>query len=213
MKQNVPFVITISRQLGSGASYIGQQLARKLSVCYADREIIRKAAEKLSVLETDLEARDESVPSFWRSLMQTCGLVPDVYVPPKMLIPTDRELFDAESEVIEHMAKEGSMIIIGRCGSYVLRNHPNHVSVFLHGDPVFRSERYRNVYQVTKEEADRMVALKDKERALYNKTFTGKDWTDARNFDLSIDTSKLRDLDAAVDLILHYLKMKQQALT
>jgi len=44
MKQGLPFVITISRQLGSGGSYIGQQLAQKLNIFYADREIIREAA-------------------------------------------------------------------------------------------------------------------------------------------------------------------------
>ena len=47
MEQNKPLVITISRQLGSGGGYIGQQLAKKLSMYYADHEIITKTAEEL----------------------------------------------------------------------------------------------------------------------------------------------------------------------
>jgi CMP/dCMP kinase len=64
MKENSQIVITISRQLGSGGAYIGQQLAKKLNIVYLDREIIRLAAKKLSVLEDELESRDERKRSF-----------------------------------------------------------------------------------------------------------------------------------------------------
>ena len=52
-----------------------------------------------------------------------------------------------------------------------------------------------------------MIAQNDRERAAYCKNFTGKEWADARNYDLSIDTSKL-DVDKAVELIMNYLRMK-----
>lgn len=45
MKLNTPFVITISRQLGSGGAFIGQLLAQKLNIFYADRYIINQAAK------------------------------------------------------------------------------------------------------------------------------------------------------------------------
>ena len=71
MKLNSPFVITISRQLGSGGAYIGKQLAKNLNIFYADREIINMAAKQLSVLEEDLQSRDEKVSSFWQSFSVT----------------------------------------------------------------------------------------------------------------------------------------------
>ena len=46
MKLNSPFVITISRQLGSGGAYIGQKLAKNLNIFYLDREIISQAAKQ-----------------------------------------------------------------------------------------------------------------------------------------------------------------------
>jgi len=64
MKENSQIVITISRQLGSGGAYIGQQLAKKLNISYLDHEIIRLAAKKLSVLEDELEPHDERILSF-----------------------------------------------------------------------------------------------------------------------------------------------------
>jgi len=59
MKPTDPLIITVSRQMGSGGAYIGQRLAKKLKMHYADREIIRKAAEMLAVPEEDLESMDE----------------------------------------------------------------------------------------------------------------------------------------------------------
>ena len=43
---------------------------------------------------------------------------------------TDDELFTVESDIIKHIATEESAVIIGRCGFNVLRQHPNHVSIF-----------------------------------------------------------------------------------
>jgi cytidylate kinase len=176
-----------------------------LNVFYADREIIGQAAKQLSVLKEDLESRDEKILSFWQSFIQSYAIAPNTYVPPQIIAPSDRELFKVETKIIEHIAKERSAVIIGRCGSYVLREHPNHVSIFLHSDITFRKSRIQSLYNVSEEVAGKMIAQSDKERALYHHTFTGKEWTDARRYDISINTSKI-GLDKSVELILKYLE-------
>ncbi|HNX24487.1 MAG TPA: cytidylate kinase-like family protein [Spirochaetota bacterium] len=205
MKQNKHFIITISRQLGSGGAYIGQQLAKKLNILYADREIIRKAARELSVLVADLESRDEKILSFWQSFLQFSAFVPEAYVPPRIMLPTDRELFETESEIIKHIAEEHSAVIIGRCGFHILRKHPHHISIFLHGDTASRNARIQKLYHVSEEDAAEMISKSDKERSFYCKSFTGKEWTDARNYSISIDTGKM-DIDKSVEFILSCLK-------
>jgi cytidylate kinase len=207
MKKTSPFVITISRQLGSGGAYVGQQLANNLNIFYADREIISQAAKQLSVLEEALESRNGKIISFWQSFLHLCTFIADPYTPPQIIIaPTDRELFKVETEIIERIAKERSAVIIGRCGSHILCEHPNHVSIFLHGDITFRKGRIQKLYNVSEEVAGKMIVQNDKERAYYNHTFTGKEWTDARQYDLSIDTSKI-GIDESVELILKYLEL------
>jgi CMP/dCMP kinase len=205
MKQSTPFVITISRQLGSGGAYIGQHLAQTLDIFYADREIIHQAAKQLSVLEEEVESRDEKIISFWQSFSQVCAFTPGSYMPPEFFPPTDNDLFKTETEIIRRIAGERSAVIIGRCGSYILRDHPNLVSVFLHGDASFRKKRLQDLYNETEEKAGKMIAQSDKERALYYHAFTGREWTDARQYALSIDTSKI-GVDKAVQLILNYLE-------
>jgi cytidylate kinase len=206
VKNTSPFAITISRQLGCGGAYIGQQLAKNLDVFYADREIIGQAAKQFSILKEDLESRDEKILSFWQSFIRSYAIAPDTYVPPQIIAPSDRELFKTESEIIARIAKERSAVIIGRCGYYVLRDHPNHVSIFLHGDITFRNGRIQKLYNVSEEVAGKMIAQNDKERANYNHTFTGKEWTDARQYDISIDTSKI-GVDKTVEFILKYLDL------
>lgn len=205
MKKKNPLVVTISRQLGSGGAYIGQQLAKKLNMFYANREIISMAAQKLSVLELDLVSRDEKISSFWQSFLQISPLTQDAFIPPQLMIPGDHELFNVEAGVIERIARDRSAVIIGRCGFHVLRNHPNHVSIFLHGDAALRSSRIRTLYNLSEEDAGKIIAQKDKERAQHCQAITGKGWPDARNYHLSIDTGRV-GVDKAVELILFYLE-------
>jgi len=207
MEQTKSFVITISRQLGSGGATIGKQLAKSLDIFFADREIIAKAAKQLSTLEENLESREEKKLSFWHSFMNSTPQPRGVYMAPipPIIEFTDNELFDVESEIIKQIAGEGPAVIIGRCGFEILRNHPNHVSIFMHANNEFRNDRIQKLYSLTEESAGKMIAKSDKERAAYCKSFTGKEWADARNYDLSVDTGKL-GIDRTVEFILNYLK-------
>ena len=202
------FVITISRQLGSGGAYIGQQLANNLNVFFADHAIISEAAKQLSILEENIEKRDEKILSFWQSLRKTTPQTQGLYIVPisPILEVTDEELFAVESEIIKHIADEGSAVIIGRNGFDVLGNHPNHLSIFMHADAEFRNERIQKLHSTSHENAEEMIEKSDKARATYCKTFTGKEWADARNYDLTIDTGKL-GIENSVELILNYLKL------
>lgn len=206
MKNTSPLAITISRQLGCGGAYVGQQLAKKLNVFYADREIISQAAKQFSVLEEDLTSRDEKKLSFWQSFLRAYAVAPDAYVEPRILPPSDHELFKTESEIISRIAKERSAVIIGRCGSYILRDHPNHISIFLHGNRTYRKSQIQKRYAVSEEAARKMIAQSDKERALYHRTVTGHEWVDARRYDISIDTSKI-DFAKSTELIMKYLEL------
>lgn len=206
MKQTVPFVITISRQLGSGGTSIGQEIAKRLNIHYLDREIIRKTAEELSVLEEDLDDREERLQSLWESFIRFSSYAPEVYTPsPHKYIPTQQDVFAAESKVIEKLANEESAVVIGRCGFHVLRNHPNHLSIYLHCDEALRSLRIQKLYKISAQEADEKIAHNDKERGLYIKNFTGKNWSDAQLYDLTLNTGKI-PLMKSVDIIMEYVQ-------
>jgi len=201
------FVITISRQLGCGGASIGKQIANNLNIFFADREIISKAAKQLATLEENLESREEKMLSFWHSFKKTTQ-THGVYMAPvsPILEFTDDELFAVESDVIRRIASEGPAVLIGRCGFHVLRQYPNHISIFMHADREFRNNRIQQSYNLSHDEAEKMIERSDKERSAYCRTYTGKEWTDARNYDISMDTSKL-GIDKTVEFILNYLRI------
>ena len=53
-----------------------------------------------------------------------------------------------------------------------------------------------------------MIEKTDKQRGSYYKTFTGTDWTQATNYDLTINTGKTGP-EKAVQLILAYIKQRE----
>jgi len=206
MKPTSPLVITISRQMGSGGAYIGKKLAKKLKMHYADREIIRKAAEQFAVSEEEVESMDEKPQTWWDYIQLSSRYANDIYVPPiQKFAPTDLELYKVESEIIKKIAKECSAVIIGRCGFSILKGHPNLVNVLLYGDVDFRVRRVMDLYSVSVKSAEKMIAESDKKRATYIKKFSKAEWTDATQFNLCIDTSKT-GIDKALDIILEFVK-------
>jgi cytidylate kinase len=208
MKEPLPFVITISRQMGSGGAYLGKRLASRLNVLYLDREIVSQAAKELKTPVESLESRDEKLTPFWQSLLESYAYVtPTPYVPPPLHMPTDRELYSTESNIITRIAQQHSAVIVGRGGYYVLRRHPRHLSILLHADITFRQKRVQELYHVSAEEALKLIESIDKERDHYLRALTGQNCMDARHYHLSLDTSVV-GLEAAEEIILTTLRAR-----
>ena len=197
-----PVVITIARELGSGGSYIGQQVARRLGYAYIDRQILQQAARDLGLKETELEGRDERVQSFWDKLISVfaLGSVDAIYTPPPRWV-SDEQLVETEQRLICELAVKGPCVVLGRGGFHLLRGRAKLLNVFVHAPLSFRIQRVMNVYRVnSKREAAEMIDRSDQERTRYIKSFTGFDQFDARNYHITIDTG-LVDFTTAEEMV------------
>ncbi len=207
---NTPLIITISRQLGSGGEYIGQQLAGQLQIQYIDRRLISEVAKELSVPEDEVAAREEQIQSLWKAFTQSSSFNSNMDIPAFLKYPpTDYQLFTVESDIIKKIAKEGSAIIMGRCGFHVLKGRPNCVNIFLYADKEVRAKRVAEENSVAQDKAMEMIVESDRKRAQYIEAFTKKNWTDAAVYDLSVNTGKL-GLNKTIDLILNYLDVMKR---
>jgi len=203
---NKKLVITISHQLGSGGAYLGQKLSECLGMPFIDRDILKKVAEELHVAETDLDGREERLSTFWQSFMRYAIYTDPVgYMALENYSPTDRELFDLESEFIGRIADQGPAIFLGRCGRYILRDHPDRFSLFVHASLPDRIQRVQQLYHLSADESKKRIETNDRERAAYVRAFTHQELLDARQYDLCLDTSSL-GLDHALDLVLKSIK-------
>ena len=202
MNREEQFIITISRMFGTGGHEIGAELARRLGVKLIDKQVLNEVAKRMNVVEEameKLEARNplwrDDFTSFYRTYMSKAeynGLEHD---------RTSHELFEAQAEAIRSIAAEESCVLIGRCGFHIFADHPYALKIFIHSSEDCRKRRIAEKYDLSVSDAAAMVVDNDYSRELYTKTFTGKDWTDARNYDISIDVRKF-GVNGAVDFIM-----------
>ena len=141
--------ITIARQLGSGGSFIGEHIARRLGLKYIDREVLHLCAKDLGVNEADIALREGRLTSFWEKVFGaiTFGPPDAPYTPPPLLRRiTDRDLFDKQTEIMMQIAERQDCVIIGRAGGYVLPQHPGSFNIFCHAPIDFRIRRVMELY-------------------------------------------------------------------
>lgn len=195
-------MITISRQFGTGGHEVGAELARRLGVKLLDKQILNEVARRICVVEDaveKIEARNplwrDDFTNFYRQYMAGAeynGQEQDV---------TSHKLFDAQAEAIRQIASEESCVIVGRCGFYIFRNHPNTLKIFIHADDDCRKQRIARKYDISEADAAAMIVDNDYSRELYTKTFTGSDWQDARNYDITLNVRKF-GVNGAVDFLI-----------
>jgi len=196
--------ITISRQMGTGGSYIGQLIAQRLGLKYVDREVLHLAAEEFGCDEETVAAHSERVTSFWERILGGLSLgAPDSrYNPPPMRNFTDRELFEKQKEILKRIAAQHDCVVVGWAGVFLLPRHRGMFTAFCHAPKSFRVKRLMSVYQdLNEEKARELIVESDRTREIYFNEMTDHDWTCARNYHLSIDTSR-QPLEEIADLII-----------
>jgi cytidylate kinase len=202
------YAITVSHQIGSSGAPIGKKLSERLDIPFFDREILKRVSNRLHMAEADLEHREDRLRSFWQPFSKTAELLdPALSLTADRYIPTDKELFQLESETILRIAEKSSAVFIGRCGRHILRDHPRHISLLLYADPASRLERIKSLFHLAAPEAGKFMEENDRERAAYIHAFTGQDWLDARLYDLCINTSRI-GVDGSLELITGCVKSR-----
>ena len=205
MKEGI--VITIARQYGSGGRTIGEMLAEDLKVHYYDKELLKLASEDSGINERLFVNADEKV-----KVTHLFKVIKNVYngqlIPPESEdFVSDDNLFNYQAKVIKELAGEESCVIVGRCADYVLKDYENVLSVFIHAPKDYCMEQAAKKVSMSSRDLERYIARTDKRRAEYYKYHTGREWTDARNYDLCLDSSKL-GFERCVEEIKAYLKVR-----
>jgi len=204
--------ITISRQMGTGGSYIGQLIATRLGLKYVDREVLHLAAKEFGCDEETVAAHSERVTSFWETILGglSFGAPDSRYNPPPLRTFSDRQLFEKQKEILKRIAGQNDCVVVGWAGVFLLPRHRGMFTAFCHAPKSFRVKRMMSLYdRLTDEKARTLITESDRTRELYFNEMTDHDWTCARNYNLSIDTSMM-PMEEIADLIIR-LSEKQRA--
>ncbi|HAL20166.1 MAG TPA: cytidylate kinase [Ruminococcaceae bacterium] len=189
-------MITISRQFGSGGRTVGRQLAERLNIPFYDRELVKQVAEETGFDTKFIEENGEfssskSIFSFAVSQGVPCmqnGLSVSDFI------------FCMQRQVILKLA-EKPCVIVGRGADYILRDRDDVFDVFIHASMENRADRIVRLYGESEKKPEQRLADKDKKRKIYYKHYTDREWGDAKNYDMCLDSGRI-GIDKCVDLII-----------
>lgn len=206
---NNNLVITIERQYGSGGRIVGKKLAEDLGIHFYDEEILKMTSEVSAIGEQYFRLADEKAGN--KLLYKVVGGLKNSLAEPKLgdNITSPDNLFRFQSSVIRKLAAEEPCVIMGRCADYVLDSEglEKLVSIFVCADMPTRIRRVIEVDGVDTKEALKRISRINKERTEYHKYYSGREWEDLNNYDLTINASKL-NYEEVVQLIKDFLKVK-----
>jgi hypothetical protein len=193
-------IITMERQFASGGNEIGRRLAKKLGVNIHDRTILAEAAKRLDIPAIYIADLEETAPgSIIFNLSKTA--LGGVKNKNTKNLPMSEKLFYEEKSIIEEIVQKENCVIVGRCASYILKDNPDVLKVFVHADQDARIERaIKEEKLASKAEAEEMLKKSDKRRSSFFNTHTGLDWNDMQNYDICLDSAKL-GIDTCVEML------------
>lgn len=176
----VPFVVTISREYGSGGHRIGELLARKLGMKFYDRELISLTARESGLDEGEVQQAEQTVDSL------------SVYDD-----PTQTAVFQAQSRLIRDIVRREPCVIVGRLANFILRERTHCLHLFIYADEAYRIRRVVSEYGLDEREAEAALRRTDRERREHCLHYTGFDWGDRHCYHLLLDSSLLGEEAAA----------------
>jgi CMP/dCMP kinase len=212
MNVNPNMAITIARQMGSGGTYIGYMLAKELGFKYVDYEILREAAKHLGTDPKWLEQFDGRTSGLLANILRAFAFgTPAANIPPLRPPLYEKELFTLEGKIMQEIVDRHSAVFVGRGSFYILRNHPHVFNVFVHAPLEFRIQRMMQVRQLTNpREARALVEESDQQKTMFIRDRCGVHWSDARNYDLCIDTS-IVGIPTSVEMLIKLIENKVNA--
>lgn len=194
----VPYVITIAREYGSGGLELGRAVASRLGVHYYDHTIIDRTAERLGYTSDFVRKNEQNISNakLWELIFT------DKSIPLSMNPSRDDAIFVSESRIIRTLARTEPCVIIGRCANWVLRGDKKVLRVFVTSSRDDAVRRVMDKEHLGRDEAERRIEKVNTGRYNHYLQYTGRRWTDMRDYDLVLNTSVIgmqRCADIIVD--------------
>ena len=190
------FVVTVSREYGSGGRLIGKKLADELGIGFYDGELLSLVAKESGYTEEFIRRNDQK---------KTQSLLYHLYIGSQIL-PASDMIFIAQSRVIKDLYNKESCVIVGRCADYVLRGYQNVSNVFVTAPLESRIARVRDEYGEQADNYRAYLIKKDKNRIAYYNYFADDAWGKVQTYDISVNSDI--GIDKSADLLAQYIREK-----
>jgi cytidylate kinase len=169
-------IITISREMGTGAYQIASEVAQKLKYTLIDGPRIKSLAAKYGLTPEVLQMVDEKPPSY--------------------VTAEDRKraaALNAIELIILDLARKGNVVIYGRGGQDLLKGCKNILRFRFIADFEERVERFAEREWIDPDMARSLIRRSDHQRGGFIHFYFDRDWQDPNNYDLVFNTSRLSE--------------------
>ena len=183
-------IITIEREYGCGGGGIAKLVAKRLGWKLWDQslteEIARLARCPMAVVEGREERTDPLYYRLFKSFLR--GSYEGSINAPKLNLVDSETILTITRRVVEHAAKHGNVVIVGRGSQHFLSDRSDTLRVFLYAP---RESKIRRlvIRGKAKKEAEALIGTVDGERTDFIKKYFNVEWPDRAIYHAMINTS------------------------
>src|ERR1700720_1139052 len=158
-------IITIEREYGCGGGEIAKRLAEHLGWKLWDKLLTEEIARVSNCPKAVVERREERTDPLYYRLFKSFlrGSYEGSLNAHKLNLVDSESILKITEQVVQHAAKKGNCVIVGRGSQHFLRNRPDTLRVFLYAPRENKVQRLL-ARGKSEKEAQELVDTVDRER-------------------------------------------------
>ena len=182
--------VTIEREYGSGGGEIAQLVANHLGWKLWDQQLTEEIARLAECPEAVVQLREERTDPLYYRLFKSFlrGSYEGSLNAYRLNLVDSESIFKITERVVQHAAKKGNCVIVGRGSQQFLRNRQDTLRVFLYAP---REDKVRRLVARGKSEKDaaELVDTVDRERIDFLRKYFRVEWPDRAVYHTMINTA------------------------
>ena len=198
-------IVTIEREYGSGGGEIAQRLAARMGWTLWDQLLTEEIAKLAECPKAVVEVREEKTDPLYYRLFKSFlrGSYEGSLNAHKLKLVDSESILKMTERVVQHAARSGNSVIVGRGSQHFLRNRRDTLRVFLYAP---REDKVRRLMARGKSqnEAVQLVDSVDRERGDFIEKYFHAEWPNRAIYHTMINTT-IGD-EAVVQMILNFVE-------
>jgi cytidylate kinase len=182
-------IVTIEREYGSGGGEIAQLLAKHLGWKLWDHLLTEEIARLAECPKAVVEVREERTDPLYYRLFKSFlrGSYEGSINAHKLKLVDSESILKFTERVVQHAAKTGNSVIVGRGSQHFLKNRQDTLRLFLYAP---KEDKVRRLIARGKsdKEAEQLADTVDRERADFIQKYFHVEWPDRAVYHTMINT-------------------------
>lgn len=190
-------IISVGREFGSGGHVIAEDLAGRFGLPLYDYNLLREITIEKGLDLKELEKYDEQPErSFLYRTVRGYSNSPA------------ENIAKMQFDFLKKKAAEGkSFVVVGRCSESILKEYEGLITIFVLADMDAKIKRIMELREIPQQKAVALIRQHDKKRKAYHNSHSEGKWGDSRNYDISVNSSKL-GIKRTADMLEDYIKSR-----